>query len=139
VVSLQSRQAHVHRTYAGAVVASCGVVVYDRELSPSCYGLHGDLVEQLLEHLFRVVELGFHFLEHGEVLDYLLRKRIDGARKVCQGWEEAGRAVGSLGRLFQPARGESSSKGARIVICRPDRGPTLSRRRSCARRRRHGG
>jgi hypothetical protein len=103
------------------------------------YGLPGDVVEQMLEYVLRVVQFGLDFLKERKVLDYLLGKSIDGAGEMCKGGEEAGRAVGGFGRLLQAVRSESSGKGARIVIGRSNRGPALSGRRSCARRRRHGG
>jgi hypothetical protein len=58
---------------------------------------------------------------------------------VCEGGQEAGRAVGSFGRLLHPARSEPSGKGARIVVGRSDRSPPLPGRRSSACCRGHGG
>jgi hypothetical protein len=84
------------------------------------------------------MELGFHLLEHGEVVDDLLWKGIDGARKMCQGWQEARRAAGRFWCLLEPAGGESAGESARIVVCRPHGSSALSCRRSGARGRRHG-
>lgn len=127
------------RTYIGIVFGRCRGLFYSRQLRLGGDGLLGDLVKQLREHLLWVVEFRLDFLEHGEVLDYLLRECVDGACKVCEGGQEAGRAVGSLGRLLHPAGGEPAGEGARIVVGRSDRGPPLSRRRSSACGRRHGG
>lgn len=85
------------------------------------------------------MEFGLDFLEHGKMLNYLLWKRIDGAAKVGEGGQEAGRAAGSFGRLLHPARVEAAGKGARIVVGRSDRSPPLPRRGSCACGRGHGG
>ena len=100
-------------------------------------GLPGDLVQQLLQHEFRIVEFGFYLLEHGEVLDDLFWKGIDSTCEVCEGGEEAGRAVGSFRRLLQPMCGETAGKAARIVVCRADSGAPLPCRGSCACSGRH--
>lgn len=127
------------KTYAGIVFGCCRSLFYSRQLRLGGGGLLGDLVEQFREHLLWVVEFRLDFLEHGEMLDYLLWECVDGACKVCEGRQEAGRAVGSFGRLLHPARCEPAGEGARIVVCRSDRSPPLSRRRSGACGRGHGG
>lgn len=104
-----------------------------------CDGLVGNLLEQLLEQMLRVMEFRLDLFEHGKVLDNLLGERIDGGGEVGEGWQEARRAAGGLGRLLHTARCQSPGKGARIVVCRADRRPALSRRRSCACGGRHRG
>ena len=102
-------------------------------------GLASDLVEQLLQQELGVVELGLYLLEHGEVLNDLFWKRIDGACEVCEGGEEARRAVGGFGRLLHPVCSETAGEATRIVVGRSDSGTTLPCRSSCACSGRHRG
>lgn len=75
------------------------------------------------------MKLGFYLLEHGEVLNDLLGESINSACEMCQGGEEAGRAVGGFRRLLHPMRSETAGEAARIVVGRPDSGATLPCRR----------
>lgn len=88
------------QTYTCAGVRTTGSLLCGKQLGLGCGGLLRDLVEQLLEHLFWIMELCLDFLEHGEVLDDLLGKSIDSACEVRERGEETRRAAGGFGRLF---------------------------------------
>jgi hypothetical protein len=126
-------------TYTCAAGGSSCVKLSIAQLALGGDGKLGNLVHQLLEYLLRIVELGFDLLEHGEVVDDLLGKGIDGGGKVCERGQEARRAVGGLWCLLEPVGSESPSKSARIVVGRPHGGSALSGGRAGARCGRHGG